>query len=290
MTLDQSDYTQLNSPTSGGDRMATKTDGVVKAQKVLPAFDNSAGTLVTAAAIDGQRFPVEPHSVTTFSEAIAAANGTIVTLANTDGFLSIGFRLTVPTGATVVFEGTFDNINWVAITLRQVGGDGFTQQATSDDDFIGSIAGLQAVRFRLTAGGSAAGTVAGTLFHMPCTLEGIEHGNPPHNIGVAIKRFHVNVTGAVSGQVLYTPSTGKRFFCTGYALGLNSNGTVVIFDETDAAANYLFSGETKNVTTTVFSNHSFSPVPFESSAADNEIKITTTSSIEVRGVITGYEA
>jgi len=97
---------------------------------------------------------------------------------NAGGYSSIGFGLSIPTGATITFEGTLDGINWIEITLRGITSNHYTSTITESDSFIGSISCMQKVRFRTSVAGSAIGTVIGRVSKEVSTLEGIEHGSP----------------------------------------------------------------------------------------------------------------
>ncbi len=286
MSLDQSDYTELNRG-EGGDKMATSTEGVVKVQAIHPIYQGDSSLLKTG---ETNRFPVQDKVFDDFSGTIGKDIDDTYVLTNPTGFSTIGFHLTIPVGAQVNFEGSFDEINWTSITFREIGGDGFRSHAHIDEDFIGSISALRAIRFRTTIAGSVDGSVVGRLAHPVSTIEGIEHGNPPHNIGVAIIRFGVNISGAVTDQVLYTPPATihtMRFVVTGYALSTSGTGTIRIFDETNSSDNWIFAGDVKSNDQSVFSNHLFDP-PFVSGALGNSVKVTTTDTAVVQGVMNGY--
>jgi hypothetical protein len=292
MTLNQSDFTQLNRGVDG-DKMATTTDGVLKVQKTHPIFFDTL--LNINRPVEGYsnsgRFPVEDIKHTDFEGVIGQNVNDAYTLENPRASSALGFHLVVPTGGTVEFEGSYDNINWVSTTYRQIGADGFRSHAHFNEDFTGSIAGFRSIRWRVSIAGSAPGSVAGRIVDPPSTIEGIEHGNPPHNIGVRIVRFGVNITGAVTSQVLYTPTSvihPRRFNITSYALAISESGSIRIYDEVDSSDNWIFAAEVKSNDNSQFSNASFSP-PFVSSAAGNRVRITTTGNVVVTGVFTGYE-
>jgi hypothetical protein len=212
---------------------------------------------------------------------------------NPCAYASVGFHLVVPADGSVVFEGTFDDTNWVPITFRQIGADGYRNHAHEDEDFIGSISTLRAFRVRTYEDGSTDGSLHGRALHAISTIEGIEHGNPPHNIGHDIIRFGVNVLSVVTDQVLYTPTTEdghfKRFVITGYQFSLSGSGDAIIFDETNATENWIFAANVKiQITEGDYISHQFDP-PFMSAGSGNEVKITTTGTAIVRGVMNGYE-
>jgi hypothetical protein len=195
----------------------------------------------------------------------------------------------VPTGGKVRFEGTTDGINWVPITLRRVGADAYTQVSSEDDTFIGSIITMRKWRVKVITAGSAPGTVMGRASCMLSTLEGIEHGFAPHNIGFDIFHKGLSVTGAVTGQEIYDPGTDGKFVVTGVYLSAEGSGLITIFDETDAADNWIATFNVKATTgdSKIISQNMHSS-PFVSSAAGNKIKITTDGSAVCRGTVFGY--
>jgi len=116
---------------------------------------------------------------------LAAALNSVYTYSNTYGLSSISFKLTIPTGATVTFEGSFDGTTFNNVTLRRVANDGYVQTTTVSDVYIGSIIGMRIFRVRVSVVGSASGTVIGTSSSQVGTLEGIENG-PPNDFDINI--------------------------------------------------------------------------------------------------------
>jgi len=290
MTLNQADYSELNRG-EGGDKMATSTDGEVKAQNVRLVYGLDAGGLQVAS--ETNRIPVLDQRFVDIDGVIGQNLNNEFLFDNPCGFASIGFRLVVPIGGTVNFEGSFDDTSWTPITLRQIGADGFRNHTHSDENFIGSISNIRKFRARVSQAGSVPGSLHGRVIHDVSTLEGIEHGNPPHQIGHPIFRFGVDIIAPVSGQVLYTPSVegshSKSFVITGYQLSMSGTGEISIFDETDSSENWIFAASVKvNVAESEFISHIFSP-PFVSALAGNKVKITATGTAIVKGVFTGYE-
>jgi hypothetical protein len=289
MALDQNDYTELNKG-EGGDKMATSTDGELKAQKVQPVFGLDAGGLL---AVD------ESNPLPVVDPAFVEIDGTVgqniddeFVFTNPCSFASIGFHFVAPPGGKVVFEGTFDGTNWVPITYRSMGIDEFVNHAHYDEDFVGSIANLRQIRFRTTVAGSGDGSVHGRVIRNVHTLESIEHGNPPHKIGQKIIRFGVDVTAPVTGSELFVPYNvphDRRFVITGYQLSLSGTGEITIFDETDISDNWIFAASVKiNAAESDFISHTFS-VPFVSTTSGNRVLVTATGTAVAKGVFTGYE-
>ncbi len=125
---------------------------------------------------------------------LAAALNSEVTLTNTFAFPTITFQLTIPTGATVVFEGSCDGgTTYFPTTMRAFSSDGFATSSTMSGGYTGSIIGLTHWRIRVSIAGAAAGTIIGRTCVSVGTLEGIE--NPPPSV------FSLNVArGRIQGM------------------------------------------------------------------------------------------
>lgn len=97
---------------------------------------------------------------------------------NSPGYCGIAFTMVSPGTGSVLFEGTFDGANWFGATMRRTTNNGYVQTTTGTDNYLGSIAGMQAFRARVTQPGATAGSIMGTLQRTQHTLEGIEVGSP----------------------------------------------------------------------------------------------------------------
>lgn len=109
---------------------------------------------------------------------LAAALNSEVEIDNAAGYAGIAMSVTIPTGGTVVFEGTLDDSTWEPISLKSTSTNGFITSLTSNAILTGSIAGFLKVRVRVSVAGSVAGTVIGTIQKYAHTIEGIELGAP----------------------------------------------------------------------------------------------------------------
>lgn len=109
---------------------------------------------------------------------LSQALGSIVTVSNADGYAGATFTLTCPSGSMVALEATYDGFNWFSTTFRRIGNDGYIQQTSGVDSYIGSIAGAQSFRARVIQSGFTTGTLIGSLQRYVSTLEGIENGPP----------------------------------------------------------------------------------------------------------------
>jgi hypothetical protein len=101
-----------------------------------------------------------------------------VEISNDGGYSTIALSLTIPTGATVEFQGSFDGTNFTAITFRSVSTNEYVQNSTTSGIFLGSIIGTKLFRVITTSGGSAPGSISARLNKNVAILEGIEHGDP----------------------------------------------------------------------------------------------------------------
>jgi len=220
---------------------------------------------------------------------LAAALNSEVVFVNNGGYSSLGFTLTIPTGATVQFEASFDGVTYDDITLRSVGADGYVKSTTISETFIGSIATARSFRARVIVAGSAAGTIRGRASRDASTLEGIEHGYAPHRIGFVGMHFDFSYTTQQTGVALWTPTSGKKFVVTDYTFSVEGSAIVTVFDQTDATGNRLFNAELKvTAGTSILIDHAYT-LPFVSAATNNILRLTTSAAITIRGTIHGYE-
>jgi len=220
---------------------------------------------------------------------LAAALNSEVVFVNNGGYSSLGFTLTIPTGATVQFEASFDGVTYDDITLRSVGADGYVKSTTISETFIGSIATARMFRARVIVAGSASGTIMGRASRDASTLEGIEHGYAPHRIGFVGMHFDFSYTTQQTGVALWTPTSGKKFVVTDYTFSVEGSAIVTVFDQTDATGNRLFNSDLKvTAGTSILIDHAYT-LPFVSAATNNVLKLTTSAAITIRGTIHGYE-
>lgn len=91
---------------------------------------------------------------------LAFALNSIVTYVNTGGFSTIGIRLVIPTGATVVFEGTHDGAYFPLQVLDQ-STNSFVSSSDVDGNFLCPSSALRTFRVRVSIAGSVDGTVVG---------------------------------------------------------------------------------------------------------------------------------
>jgi hypothetical protein len=236
---------------------------------------------------------VSEHSVMDFGEEgnLGFQAGDCVCFANTGGYSTVGFHLIPPTGGTVTFEASFDNVNWEPITVRGINSDVLTQTADAEDDFIGSIAGGRSFRVRTSSAGSTLGTVVGRAQRDAAVIETIEFGAPPHRVGYDLIHKDGEYTTAQAATALWTPASGNKFVVTDMTLiaAGTTDATVSIFDAADASGSRLFYSAVDVSNNRQFSyNHSFR-VPWVSAAADNVLKVTTDANITLFVGVHGYE-
>lgn len=118
---------------------------------------------------------------------LSAALNSEVVYTNQYGMSTISFHLTIPTGATVVFEGSLDGLTYTDIKLRSMDSNEYSNNATVSAPFIGSISSLRLFRVRVSIAGSAAGSVIGRASDQMSTLEGVEFENLPRYLTLAVK-------------------------------------------------------------------------------------------------------
>lgn len=216
---------------------------------------------------------------------LAAALNSEVIYDNIYGFNSIGFYLTIPTGATVVFECSFDGTNYIPCTLRGVESDNYTQKSNTSGNYIGSISSVRKFRVRVSIAGIADGSIIGRTSLQMSTLEGIEHGYRPDNIGNVVIHKDLEVIVAGTNNV-WTPSTGKKFVVVDLIISSDALNTITVFDNTDISGNRLlkvrFPANSSPITVDF-------DVPFVSSTINNILKITTTTAAITNITVHGYE-
>jgi hypothetical protein len=214
-----------------------------------------------------------------------------VVFENTAKFSTVTAHVHAPTGGKVCFEGSVNGTEWESITFRDITNDVYASSTNDGTPFIGSVIGLQKIRFRTCVAGSADGSVAGRASRNVAILEGIEFGHPPHRFGFTPVHKDASYTTAQTGTSIWTPASGNKFVVTDVIIVASgvTDADVTLFDETDASGNRLIKGsmEVSNNKNTIIS---FSPItPFISSADDNDLKITTSANIDIDITLHGYE-
>lgn len=100
---------------------------------------------------------------------------------------------------------------------------------------VAAAAGIQKVGISDDAGTSYSQAHALAVQNGPS----VSTGQTPWRNGIAV------AAGAVA-QVLHTPGGGKTSYVEGFSISVSTTGVVKIFDNTDAATNYLFFGRVGN--------------------------------------------
>jgi len=226
----------------------------------------------------------------TFSGSIAGTLGSTYTLP-VNGATSVGFKLIRPTNATIIFEASWDGVNWIDITLRQMGAHGYSTQTKEDEAWIGSLSTFQFFRLRVTSGGTGIGTIIGKFSATMSTLEGIENANMPHRIGATVESRAFNYSAAVSNGTIWAPgSTDHRLYITDIHFTVDANTVVTFCDGSYAENRHIFTGAFKPASaTSQYVPISFS-LPHVFSGANRALMLTSTATANVQGVVHGYEA
>lgn len=207
------------------------------------------------------------------------------------GFNSIMVYVDVPTGGAVTFQMSSDGSTWESISLRSANYDTFGSRFTDDGFYLGSISSAPYIRFLTSTGGSEDGSIDGVLNKRVYMLEGVEFGNPPHRFGFPPIHKNGSYSTQQASTALWTPASGKTIVVTDMIIivGGSTDGEVKIFDNTDAAGNYLFKGSLEVATNkNAIITHAFS-TPFVASAEDNVIKVTTSAAMTIDVMLHGYE-
>lgn len=209
---------------------------------------------------------------------------------NADGFASIGFYVTPPTGGEVTFEGTFDGVNWDSITFRGVATDEYQQKTTVAGDFVGSISNLAMIRFRTSVGGSGPGAVAGRFGIEASTLEGIEFSNRPDKFGGVDVHVDFSSTSIQTNAVVWDPGAGRRFCVTDCLVFVHGtvDGNLSLFRDSASTGNYLVKGfMDPSVNAPIIIPLSLR-TPFKGSAAGHQLKLTTSTALNLDLSVSGY--
>ena len=230
--------------------------------------------------------PVDFGVVGNISEV--AEDALVIT--NNSGFNTIGFYASPPTGGVITFETTYDGINWETTSIRGITSDSITSDISVAGNFIGSIAGNRALRFRTSTGGSAAGTVMGRLQRNTSVIETIEFGYPPHKVGFPTKRHSGEFTDAETNTAIWTPPAGKALVVTDlfvFARG-NTDALVSVFIDTNVNGNRVFHNDVAVAIIGPFTwSHQFKLGIV--GGVDEVLKVTTSAAIDVDIMAHGYE-
>jgi hypothetical protein len=227
-----------------------------------------------------------------FSGTLSSVLGSTFTIAVT-GAATVGFHLEVPHGGTITFEGSWDGLEWNTITMREMGTNGYvTTSAVEHEDYIGSCSSFIYIRFRTSVGGSTDGRVYGRFSRNVSTLEGIEHGNMPHKVGVDVKAqwFHYSSV-ATNGTVALPTVDHKKLVVSDLHFTISDASSIVVFSDGSMAQNNLiFRGNLKPTGgASIFVPISFS-LPHVFSGTNRPLCFSQTGAATVDGVVHYYES
>jgi len=212
------------------------------------------------------------------------------------GYSTAAFNVQTPSQGTVQFTASFDGVNYDSVTFRQMGDDGYSQEAAETSNYIGSVVGSRKLRFVNASGAFSSGTVMGTLSKEVCVLEGVEHNSPPHKFGNALFHIGINFSGnAFSNSGLYFPQPRHKFAVTYVSLAMASqNGAFITLHEgSGTAANasqWIFTTFTRNSTNDTQLVNAVLSTPYVSSDFQSGLFLSVQGNDAiVRGVVHGYE-
>lgn len=270
------------------DRLRTDT-----ALQGIDANDSVVGVLATGTG-PGFSIRINPANLGT------AANSASVV--NVDGANSVTFAINTTTTGTVIFEGTADNTNWIALEVFEgsqdlwVSGQNITPTAGRIYQLL--TQGYRQVRMRTvtTLGATVAHFV--TLSAAQQFLGGMDTGPAPHNFGYTVRNFATEYTTQQTGAAIWTPTAGRRFAVTDFTIstGGSTAGVVTLWQGASADTTYtvgtdpvVFRGEfapSANARPGVVKQFA---VPFVSSTVDHLLRITTSTAMTLYVQVNGYE-
>ena len=101
------------------------------------------------------------HDDFKFRLELQAETAKAVVYDNVAGLSTIGVHVSFGGSGTVVFEGTFDNENWFAISLLNIASNTYVTQTTAVGKFVGNIVPYRKIRFRVTSALGSVGHIQG---------------------------------------------------------------------------------------------------------------------------------
>lgn len=257
--------------------------------------NNSLAHAVTAVAVGpGYSLRYDP-----------AALGTAANSASTidvDGAASVTISVSTTTTGTFVIEGTADNTNWVfpevfdAAADLWVSGTSITPTAGKVYQVISQ--GFRQLRIRTNATLGATVTHNFTLNAAQSFLGGMDTGPAPHNFGYNHFNRAAEYTTVQTGAAIFAPTAGKRFAVSSLTISVGGTtaGIVTVWQGSSADTTYtagtdpaIFRGEFAPSATVRPGVVKTFPVPFVSSTADHQIRVTTSAGMTLYVQISGYE-
>ena len=191
----------------------------------------------------------------------------------------------------VKFQGSWTQIKWKDLTVRQMAAHGYVSQAEEEEDYIGSCSTFQYVRFLVVRGGVTPGEIRGRFSSYPSTLEGIENSAPPHKFGCKLNSTDFTFTSVTSnGTICFPEHTYHKLVVGDLHFTVNDANTLVtVSDGSLAEGHHIFRGNIKPAGgQTVFVPISFS-LPHVFNGTNRPLCFSQTGAATVDGVVHYYE-
>lgn len=227
-----------------------------------------------------------------FNVVVPKESGGIAPIDNDEGFATAGFHLTVPSGSKeCLFEGTFDNINWVPLIFKSPNDELYRTSASGDNSFVGSVAAFRKFRINNNETGFTDGRIIGRLSRTTYILEGIQSAPRPHNFGTTLIYKNGNFTSQQTDTLLWTPTPGTRFVLTevNLSMGGTVNGIITIFEETNNLQNQILRTHVKVGGNNSEKRDSAFRTPYVSQIKNGTIRITSSAAITFSVHLRGFE-
>ena len=142
---------------------------------------------------------------------------------NAKDYSNAHFYLTIPPGSAVVtLKGSFDEVNFVAVTSHDESGTEYAT-LTSSGSYWANVAGFKVVRWETTTGGTSAGSLVGRISKVG---QGWSAGNPITT--VADSGGGGGTTGTVDGNNSTTSPVLANITFVGTATEVKEYSTIVI--------------------------------------------------------------
>lgn len=111
---------------------------------------------------DGNVITTNIKTFGTASNLASVLNSSVI-VENIEGYASIGFNLTVPSGGVVTFYGSYDGITYNNITMVNKTSGIRIYSTTTGGEFYNNIECYKYIKFLVTTAGISAGSVIGAL-------------------------------------------------------------------------------------------------------------------------------
>lgn len=219
-----------------------------------------------------------------------------------NGANCITYQIATTTTGTFTFEGTADAVNWINVEVFNATDDiwvsGQNLTPTAGKIYHILCAGMRQVRLRVASalGATVSHDINITMGNQ--LIAAVDTGAAPHNFGYPLIHEDNEYTTQQTGVTFFTPTAGRKFVVTDLTIttGGTTSGIVTMWQGASADTTYtagtdnaIFRGEfapSANSKPGVVKSFN---VPYVSTTADHQIKITTSAAMTVYVQINGYE-